>query len=246
VQGIQAFDRYSFVNNNPLRYIDPTGNALESGCDYEGCFTNDEDLEKYNLEYYYGKPTLKPKQTPTDDSQESEETPGPPPIQSTPVPPPPNNYLSGEDLIPYYDPDDPDFLADFSEFELELILAYFDKLLKSEIVYYGYRLGKGATFLPAVEGIASGLLQALRDQDNNLTTNQKIVRAIVVGGESTVTDLLTGGIATFVGSLASPTTIIGSGIAGQVALFASNAAIEILIVDPINRKYFPIWNLGEY
>ncbi|MBN2512699.1 MAG: RHS repeat-associated core domain-containing protein, partial [Sedimentisphaerales bacterium] len=37
VQGIQAFDRFAYANNNSVRYIDPTGHALDSGCEYEGC-----------------------------------------------------------------------------------------------------------------------------------------------------------------------------------------------------------------
>ena len=32
-QGVQAWDRYAFVNNNPLRYSDPTGHWIESAID---------------------------------------------------------------------------------------------------------------------------------------------------------------------------------------------------------------------
>jgi RHS repeat-associated protein len=36
-QGVQAYDRYAFVNNNPVRYIDPSGHAFCQG--YEGSCT---------------------------------------------------------------------------------------------------------------------------------------------------------------------------------------------------------------
>jgi RHS repeat-associated protein len=36
-QGVQAWDRYAFVNNNPLRYTDPSGHALDDGCRDYGC-----------------------------------------------------------------------------------------------------------------------------------------------------------------------------------------------------------------
>jgi RHS repeat-associated protein len=38
-QGVQAWDRYAFVNNNPLRYTDPNGHEAGSLCDrgYGGC-----------------------------------------------------------------------------------------------------------------------------------------------------------------------------------------------------------------
>jgi len=35
-QGTQAWDRYAFVNNNPVRYNDPTGHELHDMCDYYG------------------------------------------------------------------------------------------------------------------------------------------------------------------------------------------------------------------
>ena len=47
LQGTQAFDRFAFVNNNPLRYVDPSGYALESGCEHEGCGSNLEDCDNY-------------------------------------------------------------------------------------------------------------------------------------------------------------------------------------------------------
>jgi RHS repeat-associated protein len=33
----QAWDRYSYVHNNPLRYVDPTGHILDDGCNTVGC-----------------------------------------------------------------------------------------------------------------------------------------------------------------------------------------------------------------
>ena len=43
-QGMQAWDRYAFVNNNPVRYNDPTGHeAHEDNCDYYGECDETED-----------------------------------------------------------------------------------------------------------------------------------------------------------------------------------------------------------
>ena len=36
-QGTQAWDRYAFVNNNPVRYTDPSGHRVDDGCQTEGC-----------------------------------------------------------------------------------------------------------------------------------------------------------------------------------------------------------------
>ncbi|HPO87652.1 MAG: RHS repeat-associated core domain-containing protein [Anaerolineales bacterium] len=44
-QGAQAWDRYAYVNNNPVRYNDPTGHRVDDGCRTEGCAT---DMEKIN------------------------------------------------------------------------------------------------------------------------------------------------------------------------------------------------------
>ena len=38
-QGTQAWDRYAFVNNNPVRYNDPTGHGVDCGIG-EGCMGN--------------------------------------------------------------------------------------------------------------------------------------------------------------------------------------------------------------
>ena len=35
-QGIQGFDRYAYVNNNPMRYTDPSGNYFKECDDYYG------------------------------------------------------------------------------------------------------------------------------------------------------------------------------------------------------------------
>jgi hypothetical protein len=38
-QGTQAWDRYAFVNNNPVRYNDPTGHRVDCGIG-ESCYGN--------------------------------------------------------------------------------------------------------------------------------------------------------------------------------------------------------------
>lgn len=54
-QGTQAWDRYAFVNNNPVRYNDPAGHMITDGCsgDSEGCsitqYQKDLDAQKLAL-----------------------------------------------------------------------------------------------------------------------------------------------------------------------------------------------------
>ncbi|MBI4738406.1 hypothetical protein HY772_02385 [Candidatus Woesearchaeota archaeon] len=38
-QGVQAWDRYAYANNNPVRYTDPSGHRVDDGCSGEsgGC-----------------------------------------------------------------------------------------------------------------------------------------------------------------------------------------------------------------
>ncbi len=50
-QGTQAWDRYAFVNNNPVRYNDPTGHGVDCGIG-EGCMgnqTNPNDSPAHEL-----------------------------------------------------------------------------------------------------------------------------------------------------------------------------------------------------
>jgi len=50
-QGVQAWDRYAYVNNNPVRYNDPTGHMIDQG-DEGGCTTEfdcDPRLYTYTL-----------------------------------------------------------------------------------------------------------------------------------------------------------------------------------------------------
>lgn len=43
----QSFNRYSYVNNNPINYSDPSGHRPDSGCDIEGCLGNYDLLINY-------------------------------------------------------------------------------------------------------------------------------------------------------------------------------------------------------
>jgi RHS repeat-associated protein len=51
-QGTQAWDRYAYVNNNPLRYSDPSGHLVDDGCrgDKGGCSVTQyqKDLDAQN------------------------------------------------------------------------------------------------------------------------------------------------------------------------------------------------------
>jgi RHS repeat-associated protein len=42
----QAFNRYSYVNNRPLNFADPTGHMADNGCQTQGCNLTDKDIGK--------------------------------------------------------------------------------------------------------------------------------------------------------------------------------------------------------
>jgi len=50
-QGTQAWDRYAYGNNNPVKYNDPTGHMIDEGCNTLGCDTTKAELE-YDKKYY--------------------------------------------------------------------------------------------------------------------------------------------------------------------------------------------------
>jgi len=57
-QGVQAWDRYAYVNNNSLRYVDPSGHAMtQCGLDGQDCGANAAQVayetQRYNYENYY-------------------------------------------------------------------------------------------------------------------------------------------------------------------------------------------------
>ncbi len=39
-QGVQAWDRYAYTNNNPVKYTDPNGNMVDDGCQLGECAGN--------------------------------------------------------------------------------------------------------------------------------------------------------------------------------------------------------------
>ena len=54
-----AWDRYAYTNNNPVRYNDPSGHMISSGCDIEGC-----TIEKIHQEAS-SRNTTSPRETQT-------------------------------------------------------------------------------------------------------------------------------------------------------------------------------------
>ena len=62
-QGVQAWDRYAFVNNNPTRYIDPTGHGACDGPNADPECANVKksskiELPGWNSSYIQGQPDL--------------------------------------------------------------------------------------------------------------------------------------------------------------------------------------------
>lgn len=51
-QGVQAWDRYAYTNNNPARYIDPAGHRLSDGCQTDGCNIQTQPVEGVSQEQH--------------------------------------------------------------------------------------------------------------------------------------------------------------------------------------------------
>lgn len=45
-QGVQSWDRYAYVNNNPVRYNDPSGHMTDDGCRSTGCEVDWHEKQK--------------------------------------------------------------------------------------------------------------------------------------------------------------------------------------------------------
>ncbi len=54
-QGTQAWDRYAFVNNNPVRYNDPTGHYIAGNCNYRNpnCDFQQTDEPEYHSQSWW-------------------------------------------------------------------------------------------------------------------------------------------------------------------------------------------------
>jgi hypothetical protein len=54
-QGVQAWDRYAYTNNNPVRYVDPSGHSTEctwdSACTYAQRLSPETVAKKYNVTF---------------------------------------------------------------------------------------------------------------------------------------------------------------------------------------------------
>ncbi|HNT25669.1 MAG TPA: RHS repeat-associated core domain-containing protein [Anaerolineales bacterium] len=53
-QGVQAWDRFAYVNNNPLKYTDPSGHAMtQCGLDGQDCGASASQVAYETKQYYY-------------------------------------------------------------------------------------------------------------------------------------------------------------------------------------------------
>jgi hypothetical protein len=241
--GVQGLDRYAYVNNSPMNYVDPTGHINGRPCELRGeCEKTTYDDESDRL------PISTPKVKPKQQTSRSDTSIGPtiPQKQNENTPEP--NF---------------EFYTEFYTW-----LSYLDDAF-TFLDNYGrpfYKHAKGV--IPAgfrAEFIAGFVITGLADLNNpNLTIGQRLGRATITGIEDGLTEIAATKVATFLtpfgieagaliaGVAATPETFgagtlpaatIGGGAGGFStfvgASYVTTRAIDTIIWKPINETFFP-------
>ncbi|HEX5838020.1 MAG TPA: RHS repeat-associated core domain-containing protein [Anaerolineales bacterium] len=218
-QGVQAWDRYAYVNNNPLNYTDPSGHVRLRDGD-----TNDR-FSRTLFESYVPEPW------PQDLASQVERFRG---FSNRDV----TNVQSD---IPSSSPSTLDEISQILNFGVEGL----DLLdLVEDGIQYGrpvYRQVKYAFPLGGYEYTADGLLQLIDDRTSNLTPDQRIVRGVIRAGESFVTDaasVLVGGASAGALQAGVPIPLVPAGVGYVVGSYTTSVIIDNTFVNKVNPYIF--------
>jgi RHS repeat-associated protein len=212
--GVQGYDRYAYVNNNPVKYTDPSGhmtveeNGGRSGCSNRYYCAGSLPREKNNP--YVGLP--RPHASTASLNCLCNHRPPTPPSQGTASP-----------------------IGTYIQI-LSLTIGYIKTVAAASPQMYlkAFTWAKAFDPNPVLDGALGIVGQGVDDAINypDLSTAQRIERMGVAGGESVLTGIASEGIAAVVG-LATVNPIVFGAV--QVG---SSVAIDTWLWPAYNHKYF--------
>jgi hypothetical protein len=233
---VQAWDRYAYVNNNPLRYNDPNGHDVGcAGQDATVCYYEQHGIPlAQNPSYNPNPPTSHYTPIPIFPSQNSNTT------AATTIGPPPGSQPAAP--LPLFGPEAIEFLGNAASDGSSIIPAIVSGITKG----VGGVSEGGAPNGPGMlaGGIASAITQAYKDRNIPLTLAQRVgrvaVTTVVKGTQSTVASVVGVNLAGTAAALGIETGPLSVGLAatGYVAGYAGIMTLTSGIAnDTINNLY---------